>query len=74
PNPVTNVSQLNFLNLKNEPYYFSLTDITGRISEEKETTSSSIYIEKGNKPQGVYFYSLVNSITGEQVNGKFVID
>jgi hypothetical protein len=73
PNPVTNTSQLNFLNPKNETWHFSVSDITGRVSEEKETTGSTVVIEKGNKPQGVYFYSLFNTKTGERVNGKFVV-
>lgn len=73
PNPVTNTSRISFINDKNQPYHFIISDITGRLNEEKETKTNNLLIEKGNKPSGIYFYSLINSVTGEQLNGKFVI-
>jgi hypothetical protein len=44
------------------------------VRGEKEITGCSITIEKGNKPPGVYFYSLINSATGERLNGKFLVN
>jgi hypothetical protein len=74
PNPVTCTSRFSFFNPENQLCHFIISDVTGRVYEVKETKNNSFLIEKGNKPVGIYFYLLINSITGEQLNGNFVIE
>lgn len=73
PNPVINQSRITFSNNNKQEFIFTLTDITGRITETASTNGSSITIIKDSKPAGVYLFTLTNQKTGERSNGKIVV-
>lgn len=73
PNPLTNKAILEFSNPEHNFYSFSLIDVTGRIIEQKSTTSNKLILEKEEKPEGVYFFQLNCRKTNVILNGKIII-
>jgi type IX secretion system substrate protein len=73
PNPLATQSKLIFKNPNKEKFFFTLYDITGRITETVSTITNEIILTKGSKQPGVYIYNLTNEKTGERINGKIVI-
>jgi hypothetical protein len=73
PNPLTTQSKLTFKNPNKEKFFFTLCDITGRMTETISTITNEILLTKSSKQPGVYLFNLVNEKTGERRNGKIVI-
>lgn len=73
PNPFSYRSKLSFANPGNEKFLFTVSDITGRITDTVNTSSNEIILTSENKPAGIYLFNLVNENTGERWSGKVLI-
>ena len=72
PNPITNVSVLNFSNKKNELHVIEIYDITGKLSYSDKTNSNQFQISKYNFTKGIYLYQLKTNNKIINTN-KFII-
>jgi len=60
PNPIDNISLLEFGNPKSEVFVLQVYDMTGKQLSVKTTNNSFFKIQKKNYKQGLYFYQLIN--------------
>ena len=73
PNPMDRTGQFIFRNDKSERMMITLTDISGKTVLNTTTTSEEYTLNKGNLASGLYFFRLLNSVTGELHAGKITI-
>lgn len=72
PNPMRTSTTVFFENKNAEPMSFRLTDLTGRVLRSfHDLRGESILIERGELPEGTYFFSLSGS--RGTVSGKVVM-
>lgn len=73
PNPFTNTASLNFGHTEPTDCEVTLSDISGRVVRRyAAVTTTSLIIERGDLPAGVYFYKV--SLDGTAYVGKMVIN
>ncbi len=70
PNPVTNISKLNFEN-NNKTAEIKIFDATGRLIEKSITTNNFYEITTDNFNKGIYIFTI--NIDNRIINGKFLI-
>jgi hypothetical protein len=73
PNPMDKTGQFIFRNDKSERMMITLTDISGKTVLNTTTTNEEYTLNKGNLASGLYFFRLLNSVTGESHAGKITI-
>lgn len=73
PNPMDKSGRFVFSNAKAERVLILLTDISGKVVLKTATTEEQYILNKGNLAAGLYFFRLLNSVTGETHTGKITI-
>ena len=73
PNPVTNVSVLEFQNPFNEQFHLLIYNALGELIHEKQTKSNEFLISRSGFKSGIYFYQLVNYKNETIYKNKFLI-
>ncbi|MBK6838342.1 MAG: T9SS type A sorting domain-containing protein [Bacteroidetes bacterium] len=73
PNPMEKTGQFVFRNEKSEKMIITLVDLTGKEVLRATTSSENYTLNKGNLAGGLYFFRLINSVSGEMHAGKITI-
>ena len=58
PNPFNTLTTIQFSNPNNQRFLFELTDLTGKLFLEMETTFDVIEISANNLETGIYFFTI----------------
>jgi len=73
PNPLAVRSVLVFSNPSGNPFVLSVFDPSGRLVETATIAGERIFIERGTKRPGIYFFTLRNTATGAAATGRIVV-
>jgi hypothetical protein len=74
PNPFNYSTTLTFNNLDNEKYTLTIFNSQGKqVRSQAGMTSDKAIIERGNLPQGIYFFRIFSK-EGFFAGDKFIID
>lgn len=73
PNPMDKNGQFVFKNEKSEKMLITLYDVSGKEAVSATTTNTSYQLNRGNLESGLYFFRLMNTVTGESHSGKITI-
>lgn len=76
PNPVTDKANIFFKDYElGNNYSLDIFDISGKKRMEiNNIQQNEICFEKGNLPQGMYFFKISDSNNKETVKGKFIVE
>jgi uncharacterized repeat protein (TIGR01451 family) len=75
PNPMQQSALLQFENELSQLHTLRITTITGSVAmPDMRTIGTSLTIKNKSLSPGIYFYQLVNEVTGKSFNGKFVVE
>jgi len=73
PNPVTGVSELNFLNTQAQKVKLMVYNLQGLLVYSETTQSDKFSINKNNFVTGMYLYRLLFE-DGNSASGKFIVE
>jgi hypothetical protein len=75
PNPSTNMVNFNlYASFTASDYVLIITDALGKVVSEETLKQTINAKEVGTWARGVYFYSLTNTRTTQQIKGQFILN
>ncbi len=74
PNPFSKTALLEFENPDKDVFELQISDVLGKIQQTEKSHNNFIVLERKDMPQGMYFYTLRNTITDKSYTGSFVVE
>ena len=73
PNPVTEDAVISFSNISGETFAIKVYDSSGKLIFTETTTGQKSVVKKEKLHSGIFIYEVMNTVTGVNSAGKFVV-